>query len=133
MKKFLKTWWKSIVWSSLILYGTLTPTDKLPETNLMNFEFADLVVHALIFMVLYILLSWELGIVYRFPEHRKKSLVFATCVIMFGLILEFIQHFFIRTRNGNVFDFLANSFGVVLAYTFLGLVYKKYFSVKQHS
>jgi len=51
---------------------------------------------------------------------RKKNIGYYTLVILFpilyGGLLEILQHYFFPPRTGDWFDFLANAIGVLIGY-----------------
>lgn len=88
---------------------------KMPIT----FKFIDKVEH----FTAYFLLSffWLLSIGLR-PRFKINTVWVCLMVILFGLILEFLQFKMTDYRSGDIYDFIANSLGV----TFGALVFKSY-------
>lgn len=79
----------------------------------INFKFIDKVEH----FIAYLLLSffWFLAIQNR-PKIRISNKIMFFLVVMFGLCLEFLQANMTEYRSGEVYDFIANTIGVIFGY-----------------
>jgi len=92
---------------------SLTP---LNNTELPSFRFADKIVH--FFLYFFLILLWLKAL----NLSRKKQLYLLGGIILWGIIIEFIQEYYIPSRNGDIFDALANTSGA-----FTGLIlYRKF-------
>jgi VanZ family protein len=96
-----------------VLYLTLVPK-PLPDNDLKLFEGADKVVHAIMFFGVMICMA--------FDYTRKRSHVSATpligfCIIAiaFGGAIEYIQDWMGLGRSKDIYDFVADSIGAVIA------------------
>ena len=58
-----------------------------------------------------------------FKENRKYPIVF--CCILFGIIIEVLQHTIINYREGDYLDIMANTLGVLLGLLVFNQVLKK--------
>jgi len=91
------------IWLTAI---SLTPLNDL---DLPSFKFADKIVH--FFLYFFLTIFWLLAI----PKLQQTKIRIFIFVITWGIIIEFIQEYFIPGRNGDVFDALANTFGSIIA------------------
>ena len=87
------------IWLTAI---SLTPLDGL---DLPSFSYADKIVH--FFLYFFLTLLWLLA----YPRWWRKWMFFIVLVILWGIVIEFIQEYFVPTRGGDVFDALANTIG----------------------
>jgi len=103
------------IWLTAI---SLTPLDSL---NLPNFSYADKIVH--FFLYFFLTIFWLLA----YPNLWNKRIRFIVIVIFWGVLIEFIQEYFIPTRFGDFYDALANSLGGISGImTFHALLKNKY-------
>ncbi|WP_223267151.1 VanZ family protein [Polaribacter sp. IC073] len=65
-------------------------------------------------------LSWLFAV---YKENKKYLIVFA-CVV-FGIIIEILQHTLTNYRTGDYFDVIANSLGVLIGLLVYNQVFKK--------
>ena len=90
----------------------------LPKIRVANF---DKVVHFTFYLVATILGCFFAR---ERTEGRLKisttTFIFATVSIVYGIVIEVLQHRFTGTRNGNVYDALANSAGALVG---VGIVF----------
>lgn len=106
-------WIYSILTAALIIYLTLTP-HPLPDNDIPVFVGDDLVVHAIMFGSLYIAIVFDYYRNYQRLPHRIEWLMGAAAVVA-GALVEVLQALFIDARSGDVYDFIADIAGVVIA------------------
>ncbi len=99
----------------------LTTLSLIPLNNvpLPDVKFGDKVVHFLLYFFLII--------VWLFASSKVRSLhyKFIIFVILWGIVIEFLQEYLVYSRSGDVYDALANSVGAILGYFIFRLVIKK--------
>lgn len=109
----LKLFIKSIIWLAIICYGLFVPANELPVKPFLNIPHFDKVVHFGLFFVFCLLL---------FRPFRKLNVnpyVYAPAVsIILGALLEITQHIISSTRSSNLYDFMANTAGIVVSIFF---------------
>jgi len=105
-----------IVWATFILILCSTPGNKIPHISWLELLSFDKFVHATVFFILNVLSIRS----FKNISQLKKILASIVCVF-YGGILEVLQSVLFVERSGDVLDFIANSFGVILAF----LVFKK--------
>lgn len=120
----LTTWiydqsiWLGPLWILLILYLSTHPLDNAPDIDVPGF---DKLVHMTMYFVLTVFL-------YSFTQRQKRraltpgrSWIYAIVLsVGYGGMLELVQEFLTKYRQGDWFDFLANLAGAFLAW----LIYK---------
>ena len=112
-------------WSVFIMTVCFLPANDLPKHPFFSELQLDKIVHVFLFFVQGFLLFNPISRYKSTPKKSKLHILFVVlyCLLL-GFIIEFIQEFSIESRSGDVFDFLADFFGVVLAFTL--------FKVKKH-
>jgi VanZ family protein len=111
--KFMRFKW-TFIWTLTILVLCFLPSNKFPESDWFTLLKFDKVVHLGIYFILYLLVKYEMELIRPAISHREL-IVWFYCLFWAG-ISELIQEFFIPTRFGDIFDFIANSLGIVLGY-----------------
>jgi len=106
---FWKPFKWGFLWSLFILIICFLPGNKLPESNFLSEIHFDKIIHAFIYMLLFIL------VINGAKKVLKKPFIITViyCVV-YGIIIELIQHFFILDRDGQVNDVYANLVGVLV-------------------
>ncbi|UAN00084.1 VanZ family protein [Polaribacter litorisediminis] len=90
----------------------------MPETGIKVANI-DKGYHSIAYFILTI--TWLLSF-YKKPQ--KKYIIAISCII-FGIIIELLQASLTVYREGDYFDVLANSLGVLLALSTFSLFFKK--------
>jgi hypothetical protein len=114
LKKFLP----GIAWFFIVLLLTCMPGNDVPKIGwLDNIYFFDKWVHAGLFGGLAFLFSWPF---YKSDFSRTKRLHYfikiALASSIFGLMIEFIQRFYIPGRDYDLLDWAADTFGSLIAF-----------------
>tara|TARA_B100000902_G_C27211041_1_gene864368 strand:- start:664 stop:1038 length:375 start_codon:yes stop_codon:yes gene_type:complete len=121
-----KNLWKifTILWASIIIYLSFFTTHQSESSRI--FEHQDKAGH----VVFYAVLTYGLIKVYRQEIILQQPSVIASIVsFIFGIVIEFIQHYITTNRVGSIMDVLANGFGIILILILLKR-YPKLFSIK---
>jgi VanZ family protein len=88
----------------------LWPNPELPDVDL---PFLDKWAHFVIFSILYLLWAWALES--KGPRVKwTLHLVFA--LLIYGIIIESIQHYWYVSRKGDLMDVLANATGILIGF-----------------
>jgi len=116
-KKFLP----GIAWFFVVLILICIPGYDLPETdNWLQRIYFDKLVHIGIFGLLALLFHFPIGNsrISTFKRNRLHRLVtFST--IVYGILTEIIQHFFIPGRSFDLGDWAADIIGAIAAHIFI--------------
>lgn len=117
MHKRLKNFIPGIAWFFVVLIVICIPGKNLPSANWLSSIYFDKWIHAGMFAVLTYMFCWPFFISEISYKSRKNIFIkIALAIIVWGLTTEFIQKFFISGRNFSLFDWLADSLGVLLAF-----------------
>jgi VanZ family protein len=96
------------IWLVLILFASLTPSDKIPDFHL--FLYFDKVAH----FCLYAGFSFLLIPALTFDKKNNRSYILALIISVFtGILMEYCQSILAIGRTAELFDFIANCIGTV--------------------
>lgn len=109
----------TILWAAAILVLTLLPSSSLPDVSGWSFLSIDTFAHVFLFSILVFLmivgLSKQTSHPYLNHYALRASLLISTA---YGICIEFMQHFLIMGRQGDILDVATNTigclFGIVL-------------------
>lgn len=114
VKKILN-WLPITLWVLSICYLSFS---SLENIQIPSFFSADKVAHIGMYFTLEMLFLIPLS-------YNSKGFKYVTIfAVVFSLLTELIQHFFILNRQGEFADFLANLLGILIAYILLRYKYK---------
>lgn len=120
VKKFLP----GIAWFFVVLVLTCMPGKDVPQIPWLDKIYFDKWVHAGMFGGLTFLFSWPF---YRsgFSAQQRHFyfIKIALAASIFGLLIEFIQKFYVTSRDFELLDWAADSVGAFFAF----LICRKYF------
>ncbi len=97
---------------SYTLWLTVISLIPLNNLNLPSFSYADKIVH--FFLYFFLVLFW----LRAYPDMRLKKWTLFICAVLLGIIIEFLQEYFIPGRSGDIFDALANTLGALSGLVF---------------
>jgi hypothetical protein len=124
-----KSLWFSIIWTLVIFILCCTPGKYIPTSNWLELLSFDKFVHASIFFVLCTL--WFSVIISKKKINSKYIGAILICCVGYGGLLEIMQATIFSQRSGDWLDFIANSFGCLLALLFFWK--KKLFQIKDNN
>ena len=108
----------TILVCTLVLILSVINTGVLPKTDVPS---ADKIVHTIMYFVITLILILNQTSYLR-EQITNRKLYFAFLFsIGFGTLMEIIQHF-LPWRSGSVYDFIANTLGVLLAIVIILLI-----------
>ena len=121
--------WKSyrwvFIWSLFIFIVCIIPSNRFPSTSFIVIKHIDKYVHVLMFLVLNILSINAIKKATALAVLNNKILFISFSYSMvYGLFIEFIQHLFIKGRNADLYDILADLIGVIIGMIFVKYLYK---------
>ena len=126
-ESYVKKFIPGIAWFFLVLILICLPGSKIPTVETwLNDIYYDKWVHTGLFAVLTFLFIYPVTKLSLSPQVKKNTaLKIAITAITWGLTTEFIQKYFIPDRSFDMFDWGADSLGVLLAYTWCVKKYLK--------
>jgi hypothetical protein len=119
-KSFFNSFLPAIIWWLIVLGIMCTPGKDFPSlgswTELISL---DKLIHIAFFGLMAYLFMRPVA-VRNIPTHRKKKIFIGIAIgcSVWGLLIEFIQHFWIPGRSMDMYDFLADSVGCCVAYLY---------------
>lgn len=104
-----KNFYTIIFWGflGLVILATLTPLDGIPPIDI-GFDFIDKIIHLIIFLVLTIL-SY-----FAYPNFNRW--INLAWLVLFGLIIEILQHALPTGRSFDWYDWIFDILGVIIAF-----------------
>lgn len=102
----------SILVALLLLYLSLTNSEKFQNTSLVNIPYMDKIVH---FGMYFVMMSVII------LEHRKSLknsrilFLFALIPLAYGVLMEILQSTLTVTRTGDFYDALADAAGILVS------------------
>lgn len=109
----IKLFWKPLLWLGIICYGLFVPASDLPLKPFLKIQHFDKMVHFALFFIFCLLL------ISPFKKIQLKHYILAPLIaILLSGILELSQHILSNSRSSNIYDFLANSTGVLASVLF---------------
>ena len=123
----IRNLWPAIVWAIIILVITGVPGSYVPAVrSFWAWLSYDKIVHVGVFAIFTYLILY--GFRQQYLESKKRYLFVVPAVIVslaYGLLTEVLQaHVFIG-RDGNAFDFYADSLGAIAGWIVFSFVHRK--------
>ncbi|MCC9166664.1 VanZ family protein [Pontibacter harenae] len=114
----------TIIWAAMIMLTTLLPSTSMPSLSAWELFSFDSFAHFFVFAVLTFLMIVGLIKQYTYPRLRHYAIrsAFLICS-MYGVLIEFIQHFLVYGRQGDVIDALADTIGCLVGIVLFKWVY----------
>lgn len=119
----------AILWSFIIFGLCCMPGNYIPTTNWLELLSFDKFVHAFIFFVM--AFFWFLVLVQKNMVSKSSIIIVLLICVAFGGLLEIMQATVFSNRSADWFDFIANTFGCLMAWWVF--YSKKLFSLKNNS
>lgn len=122
IKKFIP----GIAWFFLVLVLICLPGSNIPTVETwLNDIYFDKWVHAGMFAILTFLFIYPVSGLTALSWQQKKrtALKIAIAACVWALATEFIQKFFIPERDFDIFDWGADSLGIIVAYNWCSQKY----------
>lgn len=107
----------AILWMALITILLLMPSSNLPEDPFLDMIFFDKWVHLALFGGMVVLFS--LPFLRTYFNSPKIFLLVTILVLVYGILLEFVQRFYTTDREFDMLDIVADAFGCVIGFFFM--------------
>jgi len=106
-----------VIWLIIIFILLTLPGPDIPKSNFFDIVYFDKWVHIGLFGILMILWGYPF---LRSGAASKNLLAFiAVCSVLYGITMEFVQKYFAIERSFDLFDMVADSIGVIIAWLWL--------------
>ncbi|MEO6489566.1 MAG: VanZ family protein [Ferruginibacter sp.] len=117
------TAWKfapAIICFCLVLFLICLPEDSLPDKHSwLDITYLDKFVHAIMFATmtfLFLLPIAESNMYQKVKRHYFIRICISACI--WGLATEFIQKYYVPSRSFDIFDWVADSAGITIAWIY---------------
>ena len=119
--------WPAFVWALVILILTGTPGDYIPSVrSFWDWLAIDKTVHIATFAMLSFLILHGLLTQYLASKRRYLYVIGAVGFsLAYGLLTEVLQAYVFTGRDGNAFDFYADTLGALLGWALFVIYYGK--------
>ncbi len=120
MRITIKSFWPAIVWLILSSVAFCLPGQALPQEDWFGIIQFDKWIHVGLFSVMVFL--WCLPLFHRPALHlslAKLSIWISIAFLSYGILMEFIQHFFIPHRSFDLGDIAADAVGCLIGLFFV--------------
>ena len=115
MLNFFRFHFPALLWAAVVIFLTLLPSDKLPETPEWELLSFDTLAHAGVFGLLTVLVARSFYFEYGKPQFLKFALFVAIVLCSFlGVIIELLQTVMKMGRHGEPRDVLSDMIGIFL-------------------
>ncbi len=117
VKLRISSFYPAIIWLLVITVMLILPGNHLPDQPIILFPHFDKVIHVVFFFFLTFLYCRPLqsGVI-TFAAKNYFFLMIAIASLMYGIIIEFIQKYFVPNRSYDNGDILADGIGSLTAY-----------------
>ena len=113
--KFWNSYWPGLLWTIAIFILLMLPGSSFPSENWFGEIYLDKWIHIILFGGF--VSSWSMAIKNRPASQQNKILIKLLLTgILFGVMMEVVQHFWIKGRSFDVKDILADSVGCLLGW-----------------
>ncbi len=105
------------VWLFVLTLLLILPGSSFPHENWMSKISLDKWVHIFLFSVLVLL--WVTGLGRRSPDKfafRKMAVIVCLAAIVYGIMMEFVQKYWVPNRSFELLDILADTGGSLAGY-----------------
>ena len=126
----MKQFWKTILFSIIILILCLLPSSGTSHSRL-NIPHFDKILHFGFYFMLSVIFVYEIRLNHvnrkksnkSSSKFRKIVIVFLYCVVL-GLLIEILQHYLIASRSDDLLDLVADTLGAIF-----GIVFMRIFNI----
>ena len=127
--KILAGFLKSLVWGLFILFICSIPTYKVNKVKIFNIDYFDKLAHLLLYYIFSIILYVELINYKKVLKKKFKIYLYILPIPLFwGILIEMMQYHILVSRNGSIYDIIANTCGIILG-LFTIIIFRRYFAI----
>ena len=109
MQKYIKL----LIWTLVIFYICLSPSDEIPKTKLFEIPYFDKMVHFGIYFIFTLIFTSILQS--KNYSHQKIFITNIVITILFGSLIEVLQYYLPIDRSADLYDFIADLSGTLAA------------------
>ena len=113
MKKLWYSYWPGLLWTIAIFILLILPGSSFPKENWFGEIYLDKWIHIILFGGF--VFCWSLAFRNQSISQQKKIIIkLLLAGVLFGIMMEAIQHFWVKGRSFELKDILADSLGCLL-------------------
>jgi VanZ family protein len=102
----------AILWLVISTVLLSLPGSDIPHVRFLDFPYSDKLVHVGMFALLSALFSYPITLAAEdFVVLRKKFIATALCVLAYGVLMEFVQKYFVPGRSFDFLDIVSDGIG----------------------
>ncbi|MBI2730742.1 MAG: VanZ family protein [Sphingobacteriales bacterium] len=115
IQKFWNSYWPGLLWTIASFILLILPGSSFPQNNWFGEIYLDKWIHLFLFSVFIITwsLAWQK---LPMPQQRKIALKLFLSGILFGVIMEVVQHYWVPGRSFEIKDILSDAFGCFIGW-----------------
>lgn len=117
---------KAFIWAVLIFIGSALSGDTLNGVKLINIPGFDKLIHFTWYLFLFLFIAAG-----TYKQQGKLSVLFAVIILIlcigYGGMLELLQGSVFTKRSEDLYDFIANGSGAIVASIIFSFLYQKRF------
>lgn len=102
----------SFITAAVILYLSLSSSDKFDKTPFWNIPGFDKIVHIIMYFFLMSVIVFENR---DYIKSRTNLYLIGIIPVVYGALMEIFQLLFTRTRSADFLDFLSDTAGILFA------------------
>jgi VanZ family protein len=115
IKTFLFSYYKSLIVFLLILIASVIPASEVQKVSWISIPNFDKLIHLGMYFSFTFILIFDSFRARADYSLRKIYVLSALTALIYGGLLEIIQGTLTKSRSADIFDFLFNTLGAVLA------------------
>ena len=123
---YLKAFTPPILWLIISTLLLSVPGSDIPHVRFLDFPYSDKLIHVGMFALLSALFSYPFTLAAEdFIVLRKKFTTTAMCVLAYGVLMEFVQKYFVPGRSFDFLDIVSDGIGSLAGVLSVMKIYHK--------
>lgn len=107
----IKRFFPAIGWLVLCTILLVLPGSSFPREDWLSKIWFDKWVHIGLFAVMVVLWCWGL-----LQKNKKHFVLIAGVALVYGIVMEFVQQYFVSNRSFDIGDIIADAAGCIIGY-----------------
>ena len=117
LKPSVRSFLPAILWFAVATFLLLLPGNNFPEAGFLNFPHRDKLVHITFFFIFSYSFSWPFKSLDLSADNKRHQFFsIAWYGVAYGIVIEFVQKYFVANRSFDVWDILSDTVGSFLGY-----------------
>jgi VanZ family protein len=108
-----------VVWFIATVILLTLPGNQFPQDPIFKIPQQDKIIHVVFFLGLVYLFAYPFrNSIYSSSDKRSWFLSIAIYAFLYGILIEFIQEYFVPNRSFDVWDIVADTVGCIAGYLY---------------